>query len=106
MTVVELSGGGWYTEVIAPYMNDQGTYIAAHWDPNSEMAFVQNAMAAYQELARGEIYSRVQMGVLMPPETWAIADEGSVDMVLTFRTSTTGCRAVIPPTCSASSARY
>ena len=34
MTVVEIwPAGGWYTEVIAPYLHDEGKYIAAHWDP-------------------------------------------------------------------------
>ena len=30
-TVVELSpGGGWYTEILAPYLRDNGKLIAAH----------------------------------------------------------------------------
>ena len=35
MTVMELSpGGGWYTEVLAPLMDGNGTLIAAHSSPN------------------------------------------------------------------------
>jgi predicted methyltransferase len=34
MTVMELSpGGGWYTEVLAPLMDGNGTLIAAHSSP-------------------------------------------------------------------------
>ena len=33
MTVVELSpGGGWYTEILASYLDNSGTLIAAHFD--------------------------------------------------------------------------
>lgn len=36
MTVVELwPGGGWYTEILAPYLNEQGQYIAAGFDQDS-----------------------------------------------------------------------
>ena len=32
MTVVEIwPGGGWYTEILAPYLKDQGTLYAAHF---------------------------------------------------------------------------
>ena len=34
-TVVELSpGGGWYTEILAPYLKDNGKLIAAHHNPS------------------------------------------------------------------------
>ena len=32
-TVVEITpGGGWYAEVLAPYLRDDGAYVAAVWD--------------------------------------------------------------------------
>ena len=35
MTVLEVSpGGGWYTEVLAPLLRDNGKLIAAHYSPN------------------------------------------------------------------------
>ena len=88
MTVVEIwPSGGWYTEVIAPYLNDQGQYVAAHWDPEDEREFVQRGVQAFKEklAERPDLYSGVKMSVLMPPEQWEIAPEGSVDMVVTFR---------------------
>src|ERR1700726_2805913 len=37
MTVVELwPFGGWYTEIIAPYLKGTGTYYAAAMDPTSD----------------------------------------------------------------------
>jgi predicted methyltransferase len=88
MTVVEIwPSGGWYSEILGPYLNKEGTFIAAHWDPNSEMEFVRTGVTAYQEklAARPDLYGNTQMGVLMPPEIWAIAPEASVDMIVTFR---------------------
>ena len=37
MTVVEISpGGGWYQEILAPYLSKNGQYISATYDPDSE----------------------------------------------------------------------
>ncbi|MCY3564604.1 MAG: hypothetical protein OXH27_00320, partial [Gammaproteobacteria bacterium] len=36
MTVIEIHpSGGWYTEIIAPYLRDEGRFYAAHFSPNS-----------------------------------------------------------------------
>ena len=38
MTVVEISpGGGWYQEILAPFLNKNGQYISATYDPKSEV---------------------------------------------------------------------
>ena len=35
MSVVELSpGGGWYTEILAPYLKESGNLIVAHFNPD------------------------------------------------------------------------
>lgn len=80
-------GGGWYTEILAPYLRDSGTYIAAGWDPNSEIPFIRDAMTAFMErlAAQPDLYDQVQYGILMPPDMLAPAQPGSVDVVLTFR---------------------
>lgn len=79
-------GGGWYTEVLAPYLRDNGKYIAAGWDPDSDIPFIRNAVGAYQKkLDSNEIYDKVQLAVLMPPAKVEPVPEGTVDVVLTFR---------------------
>lgn len=86
--VVEIwPAGGWYTEVIAPYVNDAGQYYAAHWDPNSETEFVRKGVEGFQQklAAHPDLYGNVKMTVLMPPDHWEIAPPGSADLVLTFR---------------------
>ncbi|MCH8621192.1 methyltransferase [Undibacterium sp. TS12] len=83
MTVVELSpGGGWYTEVLAPYLRDNGKLIAALPDP----ATSKGAERFKQKLdATPAVYGKVQMGVFEPPAKLSYAAKGSADMVLTFR---------------------
>jgi len=80
-------GGGWYTEVLAPYLRDSGTYIAAGWDPDSEIPFIRKAVESYKaKLAKNpEVYDQTVMGVLMPPTLLAPVAPGSVDTVVTFR---------------------
>ena len=88
MTVVELSpGGGWYTEILAPYLREKGKYIAAFSDPKSENENARRSAARFQQRldAAPAVYSKVVQGVFEPPRTYRYAAPGSADMVLTFR---------------------
>ena len=87
MTVVEISpGGGWYTEILAPLLKDKGTFYAAGFDPDSPIEYFQkNAKYFEEKMNSNEVYSKVNITVLAPPEKTAIAPPGSVDRVLTFR---------------------
>jgi predicted methyltransferase len=79
MTVVEIwPEGGWYTEILAPYLKDQGKLYEA-LRPGSEAAF-KRKMAS--DPAR---YSKITTTELMPPEHTEIAPPGSADLVLSFR---------------------
>ena len=86
MTVVELwPFGGWYTQILAPYLRDKGMYYAAATDspPGGGMsgydAELQKLLASHPKL-----YDKVQVTVLSPGKK-EIAPAGSADMVLTFR---------------------
>ena len=88
MTVVELSpGGGWYTEILAPYLKDNGKYIAAGFDPKSEEEYYRKNAKKFSEKLKGspEHYGKTKVTILQPPEQLAIAEEASADLVLTFR---------------------
>jgi predicted methyltransferase len=82
MTVVELvPGGGWYTEILAPYLRDKGKYIGAGQAPDKK-----GGMAFRARLdANPALYGKAAMAVFEPPSRYEIAPAGSVDMVLTFR---------------------
>ncbi len=88
MTVVEISpGGGWYTEILAPYLRDNGQLILAADDPQSTQAYAKrNAERLAQKLrAQPEVYDKVRLAVFEPPAKLSYAAAGSVDRVLTFR---------------------
>ena len=84
MTVVELvPSGGWYTEILAPYLRERGKLIGAGEPIEPSKRY---GMAFKKKLdSNPAIYDRVQPAVFDPPTTYAIAPAGSVDMVLTFR---------------------
>ena len=87
-TVMEIwPGGGWYTEILAPYLRDSGRYIAAGWDAESDTQFIVEAVARYQAMldATPELYDQAEVAVLMPPDKMQPVPPGSVDVVLTFR---------------------
>ncbi len=88
MTVVEIwPGAGWYTEILAPYLKDEGLLYAAHFSPDSSTPYFKNSAIKFREklAAEPEIYGRVKITVLEPPKYLDIAPEGSADRVLTFR---------------------
>ncbi len=47
MTVVELNpGGGWYQEILAPYLKDNGKYVSATYSPDSKSDYRRNSYKA------------------------------------------------------------
>jgi predicted methyltransferase len=84
MTVVELvPGGGWYTEILAPYLRDKGKYIGAGQaiEPGKKGGLAFRARLD----ANPGLYGKAVTAVFEPPSRIDIAPAGSVDMVLTFR---------------------
>lgn len=90
MTVMEIwPGGGWYTEILAPAMRDQGRLIVATWDAQIE------GQAAYRyELPikmednfaqHPEVYDQVTFEYFSPPGSASLGETGSIDAVVTFR---------------------
>jgi predicted methyltransferase len=88
-TVVELSpGGGWYTEILAPYLRERGTLILGGDDPASEQAYFQRSAARMKAKLQAQpaIYDRVRMAVFDPAsDKLQYAAPASADVVLTFR---------------------
>src|SRR5690606_36430788 len=67
MTVVELwPFGGWYTEILAPYLRDQGTYYAAAMDPQTASAQELTYNESLDTLLKSDpdLYSKVQVTAL------------------------------------------
>ncbi|MHA7873745.1 MAG: class I SAM-dependent methyltransferase, partial [Hyphococcus sp.] len=85
MSVVEIwPGGGWYTQVIAPYLKSGGgVYYAAGFPRAGASERVIESLDAFKRnyVDQPDIYGNVVMTVL--GET--IAPDGPADVVLTFR---------------------
>lgn len=88
MTVVEIwPGGGWYTEILAPFLKDQGQFYAAHFSADSPVPYFKNSLQKFVEKTKAlpGIYGKMKLTVLQPPQQLDIAPEGSADRILTFR---------------------
>ena len=92
-TVVEITpgGGGWYAEILAPALREQGRYVAVVMDPTK----VANERAAgyYTEqnqklrdkfAGNAELYGQATV-VEVDPAAPVLGEPGSADLVLTFR---------------------
>ncbi|HEV7165010.1 MAG TPA: hypothetical protein VGO35_06440 [Gammaproteobacteria bacterium] len=78
MTVVELApGGGWYTEVLAPVLKDDGHLIEAAGKTTGKYAdMLQSNKATFGD---------VKIEEFSPPTKVNLGADGSADMVVTFR---------------------
>ena len=90
MTVVEIwPSAGWYTEVLAPVLRDEGRLYAARfpvsWDKAPDYARARDEALLAKMAARPEIYGKVIPTEILAPRFVDAAPKGSVDMVLTFR---------------------
>jgi predicted methyltransferase len=88
MTVVEVwPGAGWYTEILAPLLRDQGHLYVALLDASSG-EYAKNVVESYRSKLqlRPDLYGKVTITTLAaPPAKNEIAPAGSADLVLSFR---------------------
>ena len=80
MTVVEMwAEGGWWTEILAPYLRDEGTYYIADLPSEHWQDVMSKKLASNPAIYGNAILTRFS------DEHTDIAPEGSADMILTFR---------------------
>ncbi|MEQ4575511.1 MAG: methyltransferase [Gammaproteobacteria bacterium] len=91
-TVIEITpGAGWYSEILAPYLRERGRYVAAVVDPQ---AVPEGRGRDYQQRGRDqlekkfaaqpELYGKATV-VAYAPDAPVFGQDGSADVVLTFR---------------------
>ena len=88
MTVVEVwPGSGWYTDILAPTLQGNGTFIAAGFDPDAGVKWYPKAIENYVAKidSNKALYGDVQYTRFNPPTKTKVAEDNSADMVLTFR---------------------
>jgi len=91
-TVVEITpGGGWYTEILAPYLHDGGQYVAAIVDP---AAVPEGRGRDYQQRSKDGLQKKLASNAARygktdvrgyDPAKPSFGTAGSADVVLTFR---------------------
>lgn len=88
-TVIEITpGGGWYAEILAPYLRDDGKYVAAVWDdaiagqPGYRYRLNKELRARFA--GNPALYGTPDVRVF-DPKAPVFGPANSADVVLTFR---------------------
>ena len=87
-TVVEiLPGGGWYSEILAPFLKGNGTYYAAHFSPNSHLSYQPPMLRDFEARVAGnpDVYGETIITTMYPPSETTIAPPGTADLAMSFR---------------------
>ena len=88
-TVIEITpGGGWYAEILAPYLRARGQYVAAVWDDaipgQPKYRYDLNNSLRAKFAGNAAVYGKPDVRVF-DPKTPVFGPAGSADAVLTFR---------------------
>lgn len=92
-TVIELwPGGGWYAEILAPYLAKSGQYVAANFETKPaedtrQTEYYKSAGLKFEKWVEDNkaTVGNVQFVTLSPPEKFKLGEDNSADHVLTFR---------------------
>ncbi|OOG53806.1 methyltransferase [Rhodanobacter sp. C03] len=85
-TVIEITpGGGWYSEVLAPLLRDNGHYVAALQAPVGDGEAKRDAAALRAKFADDPAEYGKATIVEFDPKAPVLGAPGSADLVLTFR---------------------
>jgi predicted methyltransferase len=90
MTVAELwPGGGWYTQILGPYLRDEGKLIVTLMPLDHERYGAGAKKFKDGIEAAPDLYGDVTFAPAptKPEDAFVLAPEGTVDVVLTFRNS-------------------
>ena len=88
-SVLEISpgGNGWYTEILGPYLRDNGKLSLGHFDKNSTVGYFQrNYKKLVDKLeANPELYDKVELVTFQAPGVYDLGAKNSYDRIVTFR---------------------
>lgn len=85
-TLIEITpGGGWYSEILAPLLNDNGHYIAAVVAPKSDGEARRDESALQHKFAVDPAHYGQAQVIQFDPRAPVLGAPGSADTVLTFR---------------------
>lgn len=87
MTVVEIwPASGWYTDIIAPVVRDEGRLYAAQYGEDPSFDYQRRELEAFRDkISNTDVYGDITITALAFPDDLEIAPPGSADLVVTFR---------------------
>lgn len=89
MHVLEISpGGGWYTEILGPFLKDEGRLTLTLFDDNSDVGYKPRLNKVLRNKVRpeSEFYGDVDFKTFdLPDAQEPLGETDSIDRVLTFR---------------------
>jgi len=87
MKVAEISpGGGWYTEILGPYLKDKGEFYITKFPNEGRPYYPKLNKMVEEKISDKSLYGEIQSAVFLPGTVEEeIAPENSLDRVLTFR---------------------
>lgn len=89
MTVIEVgSGGGWYTEILAPLLAKKGKLVASTYNPDGpadSMMTVYGTRFKYTLEGAPELFGKVQPVYIAPPAELTLGAPGTADLAIAIR---------------------
>jgi len=86
MHVLELAaGGGWYTEILAPYLKAEGKLSVTHYNPDGGSYYKRSRDSYDKKVASNPLFEGVMVITVDTPPTQAFTKPKTHDLVLTFR---------------------
>lgn len=86
-------GTGWYSEILAPYVKEQGRYTAATFaidnvssEDKRDASWSKTALRYKNKMLNRDIYGDVSFTEFSPPQKFQCADPGTVDVAYLVRT--------------------
>lgn len=86
-------GTGWYSEILAPYVKDQGKFTAATFsidnlasDDKRDAFWSKTALRYKEKMSNTELYGEVEFTEFSPPQKFQCAEPGTVDVAYLVRT--------------------
>lgn len=88
MKVVEIwPAGGWYTDILVPFLKERGVYYGANFSADFGSEGRRTLATKFEEKLKAspDLFGAVKVTEFDPPAKTDMAPEGTADLVLTFR---------------------
>jgi predicted methyltransferase len=88
MTVLEiLPSLGWYTEILAPYLAEEGRLYLAHFSPDGVQPYMPKVLGMFEDrmVREPELFAKVTVRHINPPREISVTPPGATDLAMTFR---------------------